>query len=145
MNFDIGLGATNKRFPMCHADRRQFIRTFKGQSGQTVAAQAPKHRPRPGQKSTLEQKFHRLAEEWRKETRLLSSITKMSIHPAYQKIIAIGPAAIPLILRDLQRTRDHWLWALYVLSEEDPAPADADFDNAVDAWLKWGRDRGFIT
>lgn len=144
MNCDFGLGATNKRFPMRHADRDRFKRRFKRHTGLTVAAQAPRLRSQPRQKSALEQKFHRLAEEWRKETRVLSSVTKMSTHPAYQRIIAIGPGVIRLILRDLQQTRDHWLWALYVLSEEDPAPTDADFDRAVDAWLTWGEERGYL-
>src|ERR1043166_3767074 len=117
MNHDFGLGATNKRFPMRHADRDRLRRRLKRHSGVTVAAQAPRRRSQPRQKSALEQKFHRLAEEWRKETGFLSSVTKMCMHPAYQKIIAIGPGVIPLILRDLQQTRDHWLWALYVLSE----------------------------
>jgi hypothetical protein len=145
VNWNSGLGASAKRFPMMYVGRGQRKGRSKRNSDVTVAAHPFRHRSESQQKSALEQKFCRLAEEWRKETRLLSSVTKMSMHPAYQKIIAIGPGAIPLILRDLQRTRDHWLWALYVLSEEDPAPADSDFGQAVDAWLSWGRERGFIT
>jgi hypothetical protein len=96
-------------------------------------------------RAELEQKFNRLATEWHKATRMMSSVTKMAMHPAYQKIIAMGLPVMPLILRDLEQTRDHWLWALHVLTEEDPAPENASFDQAVDAWLEWGKQRGFLS
>ncbi|MCI0486409.1 MAG: hypothetical protein L0229_07395 [Blastocatellia bacterium] len=92
----------------------------------------------------LEARFNALAEQWHRETKLLSSATKMAMHPAYQKIIGMGAPVIPLILRDLERTRDHWLWALHVITDEDPAPPDSDFEQAVDAWLEWGRAHGYI-
>jgi hypothetical protein len=92
----------------------------------------------------LAERFDYLAAEWHKGTRLVSSITRMAMHPAYQQIIGMGPAAIPLILQDLARTRDHWLWALYSLTGQDPAPPDANFDQAVDAWLQWGRNQGHL-
>ena len=92
----------------------------------------------------LEPTFRQLAETWRTETRYSSSAAKMAMHPAYQRIIAMGTPAIPLILRDLQQTRGHWLWALYILSGfEDPAPEGATFNEAVDAWLEWGKREGY--
>src|SRR5947207_8235307 len=38
----------------------------------------------------LERKFRRLADQWLKETEHVSSITKASMHPAYQRIIGMG-------------------------------------------------------
>jgi hypothetical protein len=93
----------------------------------------------------LEQKFKRLAKEWRKETRHVSSVREMSMNWSYQKIIAMGKPAIPFILRDLQRTRDHWLWALNMIIDENPIPQTEIFDEAVDAWLDWGRKRGYLS
>jgi len=91
-----------------------------------------------------ERRFRDLADQWHKDTRLLSSVTRMSMHPAYQQIIGMGAAAIPLILRDLEQTRDHWLWALYAITGVDPAPDGATFDEAIDAWLAWGRSNRYI-
>ena len=89
--------------------------------------------------SRLRDEFKLLAERWHKETRYWSSATKMAMHPAYQRIIALGENVIPYILSDLRRTRGHWLWALYILSRlQDPAPDGATFDEAIDAWLNWG-------
>ncbi len=92
----------------------------------------------------LERKFNRLADQWHKDTRLMSSITKMAIHPAYQQIIGMGPVAIPWILGDLQMTHDHWLWALYSIVGHDPSPEGANFDEAVGAWQAWGKENKYL-
>ena len=92
----------------------------------------------------LEQRFWNLANQWHKETRLTSSVAKMVMHPAYQQIIGMGAVAIPFILRDLRATRDHWLWALRAIVGDDPSPEGASFDEAVDAWLAWGKKKKYI-
>jgi hypothetical protein len=68
----------------------------------------------------------------------------MSMHPAYQKIIGMGWDAVPFILNEMQQRGGHWLWALYAITDEDPAPQDATFREAVQAWLEWGRGRGYL-
>jgi hypothetical protein len=94
----------------------------------------------------LEALFAQLAAEWREETRYLSSTSAMATHPAYQRIIGLGPQVIPLILADLQREPGHWFWALIALTGENPvAPADQGRIQAMTAaWLKWGTDNGWI-
>lgn len=88
--------------------------------------------------------FQKLAEHWKRDTAFLSSLQKKVIHPAYQRIIGLGPPAIPHILSDLRRSRGHWLWALNAITGEDPAPSGATFSEAVDAWLKWGEANGHL-
>ena len=51
----------------------------------------------------IEQTFQRLAREWKEETAHLSSMTKMVMHPKYQRIIGMGPAVLPLLFRELQK------------------------------------------
>lgn len=51
--------------------------------------------------------FKQLAEQWYAETRNLSSTTEMATHPAYPRIIGLGPQVIPLILAELQQRPDH--------------------------------------
>src|SRR5438046_2374012 len=99
---------------------------------------------RGGNTTNLDLAFRALVERWRRDNRLISSARKMALHPAYQQIIGKGPAVVPLILRDLQARPDHWFWALHAITGEDPAPAEADFDSAVQAWLEWGRSRGHL-
>ena len=92
----------------------------------------------------LERTFNALVEQWRADTIFLSSIDKMAMHPAYQRIIGLGPQALPLILHELQTQPDHWFWALHAISGEDPVQPGDNFDKAVNAWLAWGKERGYV-
>jgi hypothetical protein len=94
----------------------------------------------------MTERFERLAAEWEAATQFMSSTTQMSMHPAYQQIIGIGPDAIPLILGRMQAKPGHWFWALRAITCQDPvAPEDAGNVQAMtDAWLVWGRERGFL-
>src|SRR4029079_19235981 len=56
----------------------------------------------------LARRFQTLAVEWKEGRGYTSSISKMSVHHAYQQIIALGPRVIPLVLRELERETDHW-------------------------------------
>lgn len=91
------------------------------------------------------QKFRKLADQWRKDTRHISSLSKLSMHPAYQKIIGMGYDALPLILNELKEKGGHWLWALHAITDEDPAPEGATFRGAVAAWIAWGKTEGYLT
>ena len=51
---------------------------------------------------TIEEKFQRLASVWRAETAYVSSSSDLVAHPAFQEIVGMGPAVIPLLLRELE-------------------------------------------
>lgn len=104
----------------------------------------------PAQASAKEQArlaraFQDLLEAWRRETWFLSYMQQRVLHPAYQRIIGMGWAAVPFILRELEQRPDHLLWALQAITGEDPAHHTHDLPGGVAAWLQWGRDRGFLT
>ncbi len=94
----------------------------------------------------LAELFRQLAERWRTETLYLSSTTEIAMHPAYQRIIGLGPAVIPLILTELARQPDRWFWALHALTGTDPvSPSDRGQLTAMaQAWLLWGRENGYL-
>lgn len=94
-----------------------------------------------------ESQFHSLADQWRRETGMLSSINKMVMHPAYQRIIGMGAGAIVPILRELQRRPDHWFWALSAITGENPVPQECvgNLRQMADAWTDWGRKRGYLS
>ena len=97
---------------------------------------------------SLEAIFELLADQWRKETEFVSSVTKMHMHPAYLRIIAMGPRIISPVLKELQARPDQWFAALEALSGGVNPIADEDAGNLrrmADAWLAWGRDRGYIS
>lgn len=90
--------------------------------------------------------FQRLRDEWYEQRGSTSSITQMAMCPAYQRIIGMGPDAIPFILRQLQSEGDQpdmWFWALRVLTNADPVSENerGDFVAMAASWLSWARGR----
>ena len=92
----------------------------------------------------LQARFNELSQKWEQETCGLSSISKKITNLNYLKIIALGKIAVPFILESLQTKPDHWFLALKALTDEDPTQPGDDFEQAVEAWLNWGKRKGFI-
>jgi len=92
-----------------------------------------------------ESRFSHLAEQWRRETELASSVVEMATHPAYQQIIGMGKTAIPYIIRELAKDREHWFWALKAITGEDPVPEKdrGDLQKMTNAWLEWATLNGY--
>jgi hypothetical protein len=104
---------------------------------------------RRNEDETLESLFREHSERWKKDTRHLSSTTKMTSHPSYLRIIGLstqshGHGLERLLLQELQSEPDHWFAALTAITGEDPVQPQHDFDEAVNAWLEWGRKKGII-
>lgn len=94
----------------------------------------------------LRAEFNELAEQWHDETGHMSSATSFTQHPAYLRIIGMGPAVVPFILEDLRRTQAHWFVALRLITGENPIkPEDkGKVQRLADAWIAWGRERGLV-
>lgn len=94
----------------------------------------------------LQLKFDQLASAWKSERSATSSVAAMAQHPAYQRIIRLGLPAVALILHELDSEVDHWFLALRAITGEDPVPADSRgrMREMAEAWLSWGRERGYI-
>lgn len=88
--------------------------------------------------------FQRLVNVWREETADNSIVKRRMMHWAYQRIIGIGPEALPWILEELRREPDFWFWALESISHANHAEGCTTFDDAVNAWLRWGEHEGYI-
>ena len=91
-----------------------------------------------------ESEFASLAREWRRAVQFTSSVRKKIFHPAYQRIIGLGPNAVPLLLKELRDDPNHWFWALASITGEDPAVGTETFNEARDAWLEWGKRKGLL-
>jgi len=96
-------------------------------------------------KLELEAEFNSLAAEWRAETRMLSLVTQKSMHAAYQRIIGMGPAVVPLILRDLEQKPDRWFWALRAITGDNPVKLEKcdRMKLMAQAWIEWGKEHGY--
>ena len=102
--------------------------------------------PASRQQESMSDRFARLYETWRTATVLDSSTTQKVSHPAYLAIVAMGPPAVPLILRELARRPGHWGPALSAITGAVPyAPElEGDLRAIARAWLAWGRLRGLV-
>lgn len=87
---------------------------------------------------TLKDKFKEHCDQWYEETGHLSSASATLLNPHHLKIISMGKAVVPLILKELKERPYHWFVALAVLTDEDPVKKDSTFKEAVKAWLDWG-------
>lgn len=94
---------------------------------------------------SVDDEFNFHAFQWRRETKHVSSLSKMVLHPSYLRIIGMGRPALPLLLRELEKNRGHWLVALNAIEGKDHAPPGSTFNQAVDAWISWGRQQGYLT
>lgn len=65
-------------------------------------------------------------------------------HPAYLKIIGMGKDALPFIFKDLDARPDDWIPALMSITEDNPVKPDDNFEQAVKAWLRWGREHNYL-
>ncbi len=96
--------------------------------------------------SPLESRFQQLVKQWRTETMLTSSMTRIIFNAAYQQIIGMGPSALRLIFRELRAEPDHWDWALRSITHANPVPKEAvgDLRATAGAWLRWGEKQGYV-
>ena len=91
----------------------------------------------------LRQLFGVLRDQWRHDTRFVSSTTQINDHPAYRRIIALGAPMTPLIIEDLRKETDHWFHALRSITGHTPdVEQPASMKALRSAWLRWADERG---
>jgi len=87
----------------------------------------------------IEQAFRQLADEWIADTEFQSSMTRITAHPSYRKIISLGQEVLPLILRELGTRPRPWFSALHEITGHDPVQPHERGDMAAmaAAWQRW--------
>lgn len=98
---------------------------------------------------SISTEFRAQVDRWKDETGNLSSVAKAISHPSYLRVIGLARASSDntierLILQELESEPDYWFAALSAITGEDPVKPAYDFDEAVTAWLAWGREKGII-
>ena len=94
----------------------------------------------------VQSRFRRLTAQWKEQSRYLSNTAQMALLKPYQRIIGMGLPVVPMILEELQREPDQWFWALEAITEENPVPQEAagNVRLMAQAWIEWGKQRGFL-
>ncbi|MCR4321462.1 MAG: hypothetical protein NUV74_14135 [Candidatus Brocadiaceae bacterium] len=98
------------------------------------------------QHANPETRFLTLKTQWEADTAILSSVTEIALHPAYQQIIGMGHTAIRLILLEMRKKPGHWFWALKSITGEDPVLPEqrGRMKEMTQAWLRWGREKNYL-
>lgn len=106
----------------------------------TIPLNMPQYEP-----DELERIFCHLVQKMLSETRSESSTQRIAMHPAYQQIIGLGQPAVPFLLREIERKSGRWFWAMKSITREDPVPVSdrGRTKKMVDAWLTWGKQKGY--
>jgi hypothetical protein len=94
---------------------------------------------------SVEERFRRLEAVWMRETGFLSNPDEIIQHAAFQEIIGMGDAVVPLMLHDLEVHPRLWVWALpeitgvNIVDEADRG----DIAKMTATWLHWGKEHGY--
>lgn len=56
--------------------------------------------------------FERFLTDWQHDTRFLSSVTAITSHPSFNRIVNMGGNAVPYILEEIERKPSNLVWAL---------------------------------
>ena len=104
--------------------------------------------PKTAKTEELEATFNELAERWLKDTAYHSSSASIVKHSAYQRIVELGDAALPLIFRELEQgpvMMVHWMHALRDITGVTPVPKElwGKVEKMTNIWLEWGREQGY--
>ncbi len=91
-------------------------------------------------------KFHTLAEKWKEETLLTSSVDEISSNQSYLHIIGMGRKVLPYIFQDLKARPALWFPALEAITGSDPIkPSHSGIIRLmIEDWLKWGEENGYV-
>jgi len=124
-------------FPYLHRDYNEAL---------TIAIESLEREGKQVRAERVGERFKEMANRWHDETDHLSSSSRITNNGLYLEIISMGETAIPFILRDLQERGGDWYPALRILSDADPVPTEVrgEVPKMKEAWISWGRDKGYI-
>ena len=86
---------------------------------------------------TDQERFDNLAKRWHRATGHLSSLTRSYQDPAYREIRSMGPAAVPLVARELLLRPGWWFDALRRLTGGGPEVPERDRGRLYETRARW--------
>ncbi len=101
----------------------------------------------PEQQQDVARRFQGLATQWKATARYRSNTHALRNQPIFQELVALGEPVVPLILTELARESNvSWFTLLAAITGEDPVPLAlaGRVDDMAQAWLDWGRHRGYV-
>ena len=81
----------------------------------------------------LKAKFIAAKDKWNAETMYSSSVTEIISNDSFQEIVAMGNAAIPFIIDELEKKPSVLVWALNIITDKRTTGTITD---ACKKWVK---------
>ena len=136
-NNDTAVNIQAHQYP-CHTSGSTVVLGIPLQGSSTKGASLPWLNGR------TRENFAALARWWHRDTDGLSVVTRILLHPAYTRVIAMGKPAIPLILEDLRDHGGFWYTALEAITGQVLGSAEERRKPRLmtQVWLDWGRANG---
>lgn len=131
--------------PAALSDFLVLIKATTSSTGAAIINLANVRKATPIFREAVVSKFERLVAEWKATRNQTNSGTEMFTHPAYLSIIGMGSEVVPLILREMEASVDHWFWALKAITEKDPVPPShrGRLKLMSEDWLSWAKKQGY--
>ena len=131
--------------PSALSNFQVVVRSPTSSTGAAIISLANVRKATPIFREAVVSKFERLVAEWKFTKNQTNSGTEMFAHPAYLSIIGMGSEVVPLILREMEASVDHWFWALKAITEKDPVPPShrGRLKLMSEDWLSWAKKQGY--
>lgn len=96
--------------------------------------------------NNLVDEIERLKEKWLHDTRFDSGYSTLINHPAHLRIVSFGERVIPYLIRDMQKHRTPWFYALTEITGENPISEESwgKIDNIIQDWLAWAKKNNYV-
>ncbi len=122
-----------------------FARATVTRNPKDMSTVPTKESPDAALAETVGQRFRRLESVWTADVCYSSSPSEHWEHPAFREIIRMGEAVVPLMMRDLEKEPQLWVWALLEITGANPVQASeaGNIKKMSEAWVRWGREHGY--
>lgn len=78
--------------------------------------------------------FDEYLADWQRDTRFLSSVTAVTTHPSFRRIVSMGGNAVPYIWEEIERKPSNLVWALNAIFHKKIGQ-DATVTEACKLWI----------
>lgn len=92
----------------------------------------------------LESRIKYYYDKWMKQIAFTSNIHSIVENVNFQRIVALGNDAIPVILEQLREKPSVLVWAMNLITGVKISNTNLTINEASNAWVKWGISRGII-
>lgn len=86
------------------------------------------------QKNDDKVRFYAYLDDWKNDTRFLSSVSAITSHPSFQGIVEMGGNAVPFILEEIEQRPSNLVWALNAIFHKKIAKGETVTD-ACRLWI----------